>query len=89
MSLTGRHRSKDKTDEELRLEAQAKGHRQDEEPELQVGQLKPIANENFRHTERGHQKGFGKNQGKEGRDMNTGQGTRDLGSEHAHGADHG
>lgn len=85
MSLTGRHRGKDMTAEELAQEAKAKGHRSDESlqgSEEQIGQNKPIANENMGHLERGHQQGFGKNQGKEGRDRSTAHGTRAPGAEH-------
>jgi hypothetical protein len=86
--MKGRHRGIEKDEDALKMEAQAKGHREEqlekqllplEEP---LGtQLKPIEHENYGHQERGHQKGFGKNQGKEGMDMNTGVGTRDLGAQ--------
>jgi hypothetical protein len=89
--MQGRKRGKKKDLEELKAELKAKGLRPDQpEPlaEIETGseppaqQLKPLLHENYGHRERGHQKGFGKNQGKEGMDMNTGVGTRDLGAEH-------
>ena len=84
MSGTGRHRGKVKTEEELQLEAHAKGHREEHSLVEQTSgeQNRPILNENFGHLDRGHQKGFGRNQGKEGRDMNTEYGTRAMGGEH-------
>jgi hypothetical protein len=56
-----RHRSQDKTPEELRMEEQAKGHKHHEGGPGREGNVE-IADP---HIERGIQHGYGKNQDKE------------------------
>ncbi len=75
----GRRRGEEKNEEELERELQAKGrlHYQWDKipPDLSVEQQKV-------QQERGLQKGFGKNQLKEGVDRKTRYGTRAAGGDH-------
>lgn len=75
---------KGKSEEELRQEAQAKGHKPLPEESETINEItderEPDSSE--KNKERGHQKGFGRNQGKEGEYRSAPHGTRAEGAEH-------
>lgn len=72
----GNKHGKEKSEVQARQELQAKGHlgkEQDEQP----------GEEFERKEERGRQKGFGKNQGKEATDLTSDRGSRGADNEHS------
>jgi hypothetical protein len=79
---SGRNRSKDKSEAERLAEDKARGHRKMEEEEL-TPEFEPPHAKDPKITEqnRGHQKGYGKNQREEGLARHTQYGTRAPGGE--------
>jgi hypothetical protein len=73
---TLKERKKSEAQEETVEEARAKGHRSCLSDNREPGGTFE------RDDERGHQKGFGKNQGKEGQERSAPHGTRAEGAEH-------
>ncbi len=73
---------KHKTEEEARQEAQAKGHRETPEKNQLDQSEAEMEAESVERKKRGHQRGFGKNQGKEGQERSAPHGTRAEGAEH-------
>jgi hypothetical protein len=73
----GRGRSQDKSEEDLINEAKAKGRGQGHAAEREPGDVFE------RRDDRGHQRGFGKNQGKLSKDQSTAHGTKARGGFHS------
>lgn len=74
-SGSGRHRGREKSEQDIINEMKAKGHAHKAQGE-QPGE------EFEANDERGRQKGFGKNQGQEATDRSTAHGTKAPGAEH-------
>lgn len=74
-SGSGRHRAREKNEQDEINELKAKGHFHNDQGE-QPGE------DSEAKEERGRQRGFGKNQGQEAVDRSTAHGTRAPGAEH-------
>lgn len=73
----GRRRGDEKSEDDVRHEMQAKGH-----IPKQVRERGEEFHGMEQKHERGRQRGFGKNQGKEASDLSTAHGTKAAGAEH-------